>query len=75
MNDPLLDAVKKTKSEIPRKIVKLPPPRVGWESRETWLNRCMSNSIYKREFPNKQFRIKVCKKQWLNFNNSKLKLK
>ena len=48
----------------------LPKPNTG-ESREAFIERCMSDETMKQEYPNAQQRIAVCAVQWTHTNYSR----
>jgi hypothetical protein len=41
----------------------LPKPRSG-ESRDTFISRCMGDSVARQDFPSQDQRAAVCNRQW-----------
>ena len=48
---------------LPIHLMPLPHP-VGQEDRQSFMNRCMSDPVMQREFPDPEQRTAVCTNQW-----------
>ena len=45
----------------------LPNPKPG-EDQKAYMNRCVSDPVMKKEYPNQQQRLAVCYTQWRDRN-------